>query len=352
MPLIGNPDEPPRHTPPPKASPVATFDLYLGGERVSVERSYAEGLTAARAHPDGFVWLNLTEPSVETLTAVAETFDLHRLPVEDAIHGEQRPKYEEFGETSFLVLRTAIYVEHERLTATSEVVETGDLMVFVAQHFVVSVLRGAPCDLERLRDELSADDLSHGPWSVVHGIVDAVVDEYVGVVNGVRDDIDKVEQSIFESRRSGDVQRIYKLNREVMELRRAVTPLSRPLSLLASSIPEAGAPDVPLELRPQFRDIQDHLSRVIDQLNGYDSLLNSVISASLAEVAIRQNDDMRRISAWVAIAAVPTMIAGIYGMNFDTMPELTWTWGYPLVVAVMATICTLLYRGFRRSGWL
>ena len=331
------------------------FDLYLHGERVAGERSHAEGLSAARAHPAGFVWLSLTEPSTPTLAEAAATFELHRLAVEDAIHGDQRPKLQEFGGDSFLVIKTARYVQHERLTETSEVVETGELMVFIGEHFVVSVLRGPVCDLDRIRRQLAGNGerlLPHGPWAVVYAIVDAVVDEYLAVVSGVRGDIEKVERSIFASRRAGDVQRIYKLNREVMELRRAVTPLVRPLALLASTAPEAGAPDVPLGLRPLFRDVQDHLSRVVDHLNAYDDLLNSVIAASLAEVAIRQNDDMRRISAWVAIAAVQTLIAGIYGMNFIHMPELKWVLGYPFALVIMVTSSVLLYRAFRRSGWL
>ncbi len=323
--------------------------------RADPPHSYADGLKMARSDPSGLMWLSLTAPSGGTLVEVAATFELHPLAVEDAIHGDQRPKLVEFGETSFLVLRTARYVQHTRLTATSEVIDTGELMLFIGPHFVVSVSRGPACDFDQVRRELDrrrGQDGQYGPWSLVHAVVDTVVDEYLAVLSEVNADIDQVEESIFSTRRSGDVQRIYKLNREVMELHRAVFPLSRPLGLLSSAAPEAGAPDVPMELRPSFRDILDHLSRVIDQLNGYDQLLDSVLSASLAEVAIRQNDDMRRISAWVALAAVPTMIAGIYGMNFDHMPELRWSFGYPLILAVMATICGLLYRAFRRSGWL
>ncbi len=333
---------------------AATIEMYLDGERIPGQRSYAEALKVARIQ-GGIVWLCLTEPTAEILNDVAAIFGLHPLAVEDAIHGDQRPKLEEFGETSFMVLKTATYVEHERLTATSEVVDTGELMIFVGQHFVITVQRGPDCHLDEVRKSIDADDeklLVHGPWAAVYAIVDAVVDEYVAVTSGVRDDIDQVEETIFESRRSGDVQRIYKLNREVMELRRAVTPLGRPLTLLSSLSPEAGAPDVPMDLRPLFRDVQDHVARVVDLLNSYDALLDSVISASLAEIGIRQNEDMRKISAWVAIAAVQTLIAGVYGMNFRHMPELNWVLGYPFALTIMLTSAVVLYRAFRRNKWL
>lgn len=339
---------------PPTPPASSRTDLFLGGERVLGEYANDEALKRARQDPAGLVWVALSEPSEQTLIAVAQTFGLHPLAVEDAIHGNQRPKLEEYDHTSFLVIKPATYVEHDRLTATSEVVETGELMLFVGSHFLVSVQRGATCDLDRVRHRLDSDHstLQHGAWAAVHAIMDTVVDEYLAVISAVSEDIARVEESIFSTRQSGDVLRIYKLNRETMELRRAVAPLTRPLALLSSKSPEAGEPDVPMALRQLFRDVADHQIQVVDQLNGYEQLLDSVISASLAEVGIRQNDDMRRISAWVALAAVPTMIAGIYGMNFDHMPELRWPWGYPTVIAVMATICGFLYRAFRRSGWL
>jgi magnesium transporter len=250
---------------------------------------------------------------------------------------------------TFVVLKTARYVEHQELTETSEVVETGDVMLFIGAEYVVSVRHGDACRLDGVRAELEThrDLLAHGPWAVFHGIVDNIVDRYSEVVEAIEDDIEEVEGGVF-SRRDTDVQRIYHLKRELLEFRRAVVPLARPMEMLLAG----QVPSVPLEVQRYIRDVADHLQRVIDAIAGFDDLLTSILQADLAQIGIQQNNDMRKISAWVAIAAVPTMIAGIYGMNFDNMPELRWKYGYFIVVGVMVSVCLGLYRGFRRSGWL
>jgi magnesium transporter len=323
--------------------------LYVDGVRKAGRVDYHEALKEARRQPNAFVWLGLHEPTSEEFADIAATFELHPLAVEDAVKAFQRPKLERYADMTFVVLKTARYVGHVELTATTEVVETGDVMLFIGPNYVVSVRHGDACKLAGVRAGLEGDKelLQHGPWAVFHAVTDSIVDVYLDVVGAIEDDIDEVEVAVF-GRSSTDVQRIYQLKRELVEFKRAVLPLARPLDQLTSGT----VPSVPLEIRRYIRDIADHHSRVTEQVASFDDLLTSILQASLAQVAIQQNNDMRKISAWVAIAAVPTMIAGVYGMNFDYMPETKWVFGYPLIVAVMVGVCVSMYRAFRRSGWL
>ncbi len=333
---------------------VIDCGLYIDGRRVEGKRSYDALLKEAAKHDNAFVWLGLFEPSEQALGKIAEVFHLPPLAVEDAVHAHQRPKLETYDDTSFLVVKTARYVEHDQLTATSEVIETGEIMVFVGRHFVVTVRHGNAGQLDEVRRNLEehGELLRRGPWAVAYAIADHTVDEYLIVIAEVEDDVEEVEESVFSRSGSRDIQRIYQLKRELMELRRAVIPMSRPVAVLASAGPDLIGLDVPSEVRELFRDVEDHLARVSEQVNAYDELLSAVLDATLAQIGIQQNDDVRKISAWVAIVAVPTMIAGIYGMNFEHMPELHWTFGYPLALLVMLLSCVLLHRAFRRSGWL
>jgi magnesium transporter len=271
--------------------------------------------------------------------------------VEDAVLAHQRPKVERYDDILFAVFKTVRYVEHEELTATSEVVETGELMVFTGEDFVITIRHGGRGTLGPVREALESDpeQLAKGPAAVLHAIADHVVDDYVAVTDAVQSDMDAVETAVFsESGARGDAGRIYQLKRELLELRRAVAPLDRPLQHLATQ----PIPVVPADIRAYFRDVSDHLARATDQINAYDALLDSVLQAHLAQVTVAQNEDMRKITAWAAIVAVPTMVCGVYGMNFDNMPELHWTYGYPIVVGVMAVACFVIHRGFRRNGWL
>jgi magnesium transporter len=328
---------------------VVDCALYVDGVRQPGRLHYAEALDRARATPNGFVWLGLHEPSEGDFAEIAETFDLHPLAVEDAVKAHQRPKLERYTDMTFVVLKTARYCEHDELTVTSEVVETGDVMLFIGAEFVVSVRHGDACRLDAVRAELErhSDLLTHGPWAVFHGVTDSIVDRYSEVVEAIEDDIDEVEAGVF-SRASTDVQRIYHLKRELLEFKRAVVPLTRPLEMLLTG----QVPSVPLEVQRYIRDVADHLHRVTDAVAAFDDLLTSILQADLAQIGIQQNNDMRKISAWVAIAAVPTMIAGIYGMNFTNIPELHWKYGYFMVLFVMISACTGMYRLFRRSRWL
>ncbi|WP_328301900.1 magnesium/cobalt transporter CorA [Streptomyces sp. NBC_00435] len=335
----------------PLGSAVVNCIVYRDGVRQDGCADAEEALRRVRKTGDGFVWIGLHEPSQTELAGLAELFGLHPLAVEDAVHAHQRPKIERYDETLFAVLKTVRYVEHEELTATSEVVETGELMAFTGDDFVITIRHGGRGTLGSVREELEAtpDHLAKGPVAVLHAIADHVVDEYVAVTDAVQNDIDAVETMVFsEHGGRGDAGRIYQLKRELLELRRAVAPLGRPLQQL-STLP---IPVIPPEMRTYFRDVADHLTRATDQIGAYDALLDSILQAHLAQVTVAQNEDMRKITAWAAIVAVPTMVCGVYGMNFDNMPELHWTYGYPVVVGVMAVACFVIHRGFRRNGWL
>ena len=312
--------------------------------------------------PDGFVWIGLKDPTDAEFDTVREELKLHPLAVEDAVNGNQRAKLEVYDGSLFLVLKPLRYDD-----ATSQV-ETGDLMLFVGDHFIVSVRRGEAAPLSDVRHGLEhkAHELAHGPVSVMYAVMDSVVDTYSAIDAELQRDLDQLEERVFagevdddspprigakdvrEKAESSDARQIYLLKREVLEVRRAVVPLIEPLQRLLSH----ETPHVPEAARPFFRDVNDHLLRVADHIESYDRLLGAILSAHLTRVSVQQNSDMRTISAWVAIAAVPTMIAGIYGMNFQYMPELTWHYGYFVVLAVMAGACGLMYRAFKRSGWL
>ncbi|QKE84791.1 magnesium/cobalt transporter CorA [Arthrobacter sp. NEB 688] len=302
-----------------------------------------DGLRAS-GDPTAFLWIGLKDPTQEEFDEVNVELQLHPLAVEDAVKGRQRAKVELFDDTVFVVLKPLRYIDR-----TSDI-ETGEVMVFVGDHFVVTVRRGELTPLTGIRAHLEADPelLRGGPLAVLHGVLDRVVDGYVEIDAEVQTDLDEIETAVFSDART-DTAAIYRLKREVLEFRRAVLPLAEPLRMLHHS-PRSPVPEG--ELRLQLRDVSDHLQSVLDHVESYDDLLSGILSAHLAQVSVQQNDDMRRISAWVAMAALPTMIAGIYGMNFDNMPELRWHYGYFVVLAVMALGCTTLYRLFKRAGWL
>ncbi|MER6345663.1 magnesium and cobalt transport protein CorA [Streptomyces sp. NPDC001595] len=335
----------------PLGSSVVNCVAYAEGSRLPLGGDLVDAVERVRKNRDGFVWLGLHEPTNQEFVGVAELFDLHPLAVEDAVEAHQRPKVERYGETLFAVFKTVCYVEHEELTATSEVVDTGEIMVFVGQDFVITVRHGRHGSLGPLREELEsrADQLAKGPSAVLHAIADHVVDDYLHVIDAVQADIEQVETDVFaENGARADPGRIYQLKRELLELKRAVVPLGRPLKDLADRPTRVVDP----EIQAYFRDVSDHLIRATEQLAAFDELLNSILQAHLAQVTVAQNEDMRKITAWAAIVAVPTMVCGMYGMNFEHMPELHWRYGYGMVIGVITVACLVLYRGFRRNGWL
>jgi magnesium transporter len=291
-----------------------------------------------------FAWIGMYEPTEEEFESLRREFDLHPLAVEDAVHAHERPKLEVFDATVFIVLKTARYKD------SAEVVEFGEILIFLGHDYILTVRHGEASELGPVRERLESQPelLKHGPGAVLHAIVDRVVDDYAPALAGLSEDIEQVENEVFSGGRTNPAERIYRLKREVLEFNRAAAPLVDPVDRLAKGHYEHIPPDV----RAYFRDVNDHLIRVHEQLESYRDLLTSVLQANLAQVTVRQNDDVRRISAIVAILAVPTMLAGIYGMNFEHMPELGWTFGYPLVIVVMLTICAFLFRFFRRAGWL
>jgi magnesium transporter len=320
--------------------------IYRSGRRQACgDLSDALDELRADARSTDFLWIGLKDPTDAEFALVNDELKLHPLAVEDAVRGNQRPKVELYDNTIFVVLKTLRYIEE------SSDVETGEVMLFVGDRFVVTVRRGEANPLAGVRHLLEAQHevLRYGAISVVHAVMDSIVDNYVRVDEEIAKDLDDIEVAVFSGSPEVTSTTIYKLKREVLEFRRAAVPLSAPLRMLHDG---SRSPLPSKEIRLLFRDVADHLLRIIDHLESYDRLLTDILSAHLAQISVRQNSDMRKISAWVAIAAVPTMIAGIYGMNFTNMPELHWHYGYFLALALMALVCLGLYRAFRRSGWL
>ncbi|GII80676.1 magnesium transporter CorA [Sphaerisporangium rufum] len=341
---------------PPRDS-VVEFAAYIEGkavrapgitEAVRLVREHNAVRAAAAEDGDAYVWVGLHEPAAPEVEWLAEVFGLHPLAVEDAIKAHQRPKVERYGDSLFVVLKTVAFLDHDELTASSEIIATGEIMVFVGPDFVVTVRHGEHCPLAGVRRRLESKPklLARGPSGVLHAIADHVVDRYLSVADLMQAELEEVEAAVFADVSSRDIGRIYQLKREMIEMKRAVTPLQTPLGAL----PQRRM--IPAEMREYFRDVVDHLSRVCEQVESSNELCNSILQAALARSNALANEDMRKISAWVAIISVPTMIAGIYGMNFTHMPALSAVWGYPLILGVMLIICTFLYRGFRRNSWL
>ncbi|HEX5983580.1 MAG TPA: magnesium/cobalt transporter CorA [Solirubrobacterales bacterium] len=314
---------------------------YEGGRRREGRLSMRQAGEAA-GEEGTFVWLGVVEPSDEEFKAIAAEFGLHELAVEDAVNAHQRPKVEEYEETLHVVVKTARYVDPR------EVIEVGEVSVFVAEDFVITVRHG-DVDLAPVRRRLEQrpDLLERGPGAVLYAIADYAVDGYMDAAHGFDVDVREVELQVFGEGQN-PTERIYKLEREVLEFAAATTPLAEALEDLCRS----SHPVAPAALLEYFRDVEDHLRRVTIRIESFRQLLDSALEANLTQVSMRQNEDMRKISAWVAIAAVPTMVAGVYGMNFEHMPELEWRFGYPLVLAIVISACLYLYWRFKRAGWL
>jgi magnesium transporter len=310
-----------------------------------------QAAAAAQAN-DGFVWIGLQQPTAAEFAQIAAEFALPPLAVEDAVVAHQRPKLEVYGDVVFAVLKPVHYVDHE------EVVNVSEIAIFLGPHFVVTVRHGQSDVLAEVRKEIDSAEpelLSYGPTGVFYRAADRIVDEYEYAAAQISEDVEEIEVQVFSGDDCEYAKRIYKLKREVLEFRRAVSPLAAPLQKLA----DGAIPGIAPAVTPYFRDVHDHLLRATDVLDGQDRMLTDVLNADLAQVtvrqsrtSVRQNEDMRKISAWAAIALVPTAIAGIYGMNFNNIPELHWRYGYFIALGVILTTCVILHRLFRRNGWL
>lgn len=315
--------------------------MYQDGHRLPGDFDFAIAAQLI-ADTDAYAWIGLHEPSEDEFAATAKTFHLHELAVEDAIQAHQRPKLETYDNTLFVVTKPARYVD------PVEIIDFGEIMVFVDPDFAVAVRHGEASQLIQARRKLEADPerLACGPGAVLHAILSQVVRDYATVLDDLGTDIKDIEEDVFSSR--GDSERIYRLKQEVLKFHEATQPLEEAVYRLSTE----DFPAIDPTLKPYMRDVLDHLLRVIDRINNFRDTLTSVLAANLTQVSLRQNEDMRKISAYVAIAAIPTLLAGIWGMNFEHMPEIGATWGYPLALGLMAGIGIFLYTRFKKSGWL
>jgi len=334
----------------PLAAFVVDCAVYVDGVRLEGRWNHRDAIAEVRRREEGFVWIGLHEPDAEQITDIAEVFGLHPLAVEDAVHAHQRPKIERYDDMLFSVFKTVRYVAHASPTTANEIVESGELMVFTGRDFVVTVRHGQHSGLRRVRRLLESqpEHLALGPSTVLHAVADHIVDAYLDVSVAVEGDLDIMETEVFAPYSQVGAEQIYLMKREVLEMRRAITPLVTPMRRLT----EGWSPLVHQEVRSYFRDVDDHLATVAERVASFDELLTTLVDAVLAKITLQQNNDMRKITAYAALLAVPTMLAGIYGMNFDYMPELHWTYGYPAVLLAIALICTVLWRTFRRNRWL
>jgi magnesium transporter len=337
---------------------VVTSAIYRDGRRVDSPPTLAETYQRLRAEPDAIAWIGLYRPAEAQLLAVAEEFGLHELAVEDAIVAHQRPKLERYGDTLFVVLRAARYLDEV------EEVDFGELHLFVGRNFVLTVRHGQAPDLPavRRRMEHNPELLSRGPEAILYAILDSVVDGYAPVVAGLQTDIDEIETEVFR----GDpkvTRRIYELSQEVIEFQRAARPLLDILQGLAAGFDKYGTDD---ELRRYLGDVADHATIAAERVDGFRQTLADILTLNatlvsqaqneevkrLTEASYAQNEEIKKISAWAAILFAPTLIGTVYGMNFDHMPELHWLGGYPFALVLMALVCVGLYGVFKRRGWL
>lgn len=322
---------------------IVDFALYRNGVRVPGIDSMTT-LHDQAENGEGFAWVGLAEPTESELKRVFGRFQLHETAIEDAVSAAQRPKLEEFGGLKTFVIRTVFYDD------TKSSITTGELICFINPNFIIIVRHGSGAPLVTVRHELEEkpDFLAHGPMAVLHGVINRVIDEYTKIAAELEKDVVQIETEVFSNSRQTFSKKIYSLKREVIEYRHAIEPVLMPLQKLMSE----GRDAVPEPLKPFYRDIIDQLMHACEHASGMDSLLSAALQADLAQVQVQQNIEVRRISAWVALAAVPTMVAGIYGMNFDFMPELRWRFGYPVIIAGLFGFSIFLYRRFKKSGWL
>ncbi|MFP5417054.1 MAG: magnesium and cobalt transport protein CorA [Actinomycetes bacterium] len=335
----------PRETP---GRPHVSWQWYVDGVR-QPEDDLMAAIAQARAGK-GFVWCGMRDPDDDTMATFQEVFGLHELAVEDAVEGHTRSKLEIFDETLFMVIATVDYVEHTTLTETSEIVSTGEIMVYLGDWFVMTSRRRGRAIMNTIRRELESepDELAEGPWRVLYAILDHVIDDFGQTVREIERDVEDVEAAVFAPGRRHEIDRPYQLKRELIDFKRCVFPLSQPVRALET---RALGP-IPEEARVYFREVSDHLVAARESVVAMDEVLGTILQAALARASVSDGQDMRRISAAVAMFAVPTTLGAIYGMNFEHMPELDSPYGYPLVLLAMVASIIGLAVFFRRRGWL
>lgn len=322
---------------------VVNCVAYADGRRIG--EVDIEDISEILQFPGQFIWIGLHEPTEDLLRQVQREFGLHDLAIEDAHRAHQRPKLEEYGEALFVVLRTAQW------NSEQERIDFGETHVFVGPRYAVSVRHGASLSYAEVRTRCEATPqlLRKGPGFVLYALMDFVVDHYFPILDELEDRLESIEEEIFGGTFDRDTsERIYKLKRDLLVLKRAIAPLIEVCNRLVRYDVQL----IPDDTRPYFRDVYDHVIRINETVDNLRELLTSALEANFSLISVRQNDVMKKLAAWAAILAVPTMIAGIYGMNFEFMPELHLVFGYPLVVASMAGACGFLYTRFRRAGWL
>ncbi len=308
---------------------------YIAGKRTS-DRS--------ESGDQFFNWIGLVDASEAELQKYQRRFHLNNLAIEDAASGGQRTKLDIYPEHLFLVLKTIAY------DLNSERIVVGDIAVFLGAEFILTVRHGEAIALRSIRADLEnhPERLVGGPTAVLHEIVDRLVDQYINVCARIAKDVEEIEDRVFDDEKPAPASQLYLVKRELIEFRRTIFPLIEPIELLAAGkVTHLNANSVPM-----FSDIRDHLLRVIDEVELMDELIDAALHANSSLIQVQQNTDMRKISAWVGIGAVPTMVAGIYGMNFDHMPELRWRYGYFIVIGLLVAVCTSLFRLFRKNEWL
>lgn len=333
-------------------SMIVDSAIYVDGHRSA--SSPLEEIHETCRERGGFAWIGLYQPTREEFDSVAGEFGLHELVMKEALKVHQRPKIERYGETLFVMLKAARYVEEK------EAVEFGEVHAFVGSDFVVTVRYGQANELVEVRRwaESKPELLRKGPYAVLYAIMDRIVEDYVPVVEGLENDIDEIEVQVFEGdpgASSKVSRRIYELSREVIQFHQATQPLAGALGRLT----EGEAHGIDPEVRRYLRAVQDRVLRVTERVQGFRDLLTNILNVNLTliginqtQIGLNQNEQMKKISAWAAVVIVPTLIAGIYGMNFKYMPELDWRYGYLLAISLMALIAFVLYRNFKRTGWL
>ena len=324
--------------------------VYIDGVRDRHHATYKEAIHRVRDIGHGFVWIDLVSPDSDLIDALSRDLGLHALIAEDAAHGQQCSKLESYTDTLVLTMSTAEYIAHDSVTQISDIVSTGEVMVVLGLDFVVTVRHGDQTELADFRTglDLAPKLLALGPAAVMHAMADRVVNKYLVATDGMADDFDELESALFAPRTAVDIEQLYVFKRELLELKHVIGPLTLPLRRLAVDHLDL----IPPEIRHYFRDVQDHHALAAAEVTALDERSTSLVGAAMTIVGVQQNTDMRKISAWVAIAAVPTMIAGIYGMNFRHMPELDTRYGYYVVLGVMIAMCTGLFLLFRRNRWL